>query len=141
MCDSVSGRALVNKFSDVVMHAGASAFAGALCSRAFHLLNPVHGAVFCAIASVVSHIVDPIFHAIFVGQNISRANDSSLVLGSMLSLVTGTAISALCSTQLGYPITFPMGLTLVTYIVLAALVASVALKVLGACLRSSRTQI
>lgn len=135
MCCSVTLRGVINETSDAVLHAGSSAFIGSLCSHAFHLMNPIHGAVFSAISSLVSRIVNPIFNAIFIGKDPNSANDSSIVLGTMLSVISGTAISAALSTHLGYPVTLYAGLTLTAAIFTAAVLAALAVTILGACLR------
>lgn len=128
-------RGVINEVSDVIVHGAASGALGYFLSRSLSLMgDPVSGGVLCAISSLVSRFVYPVFNAIFIGDP-RETNDSSFVLGNVLSIVSGTAISAAIATRLGYPVALYTGMMLTASILTAGLVAALAVTILGACLR------
>lgn len=98
-----SGQRTVNYLSQTLLEMAGSAAIGYYMSHIFKLVNPVHGAVFCAVSVPVSRIVDHVMDNIF---NRAGASTESKIVGKVISYAISTAISAGVATLIGFPITF-----------------------------------
>jgi hypothetical protein len=97
----------VNYLSQMALEACSSGLVGYFMARVFTHINPIHGAVFCAISVPVSRVVDLAMEKIF---NRNGASDESKVIGKVLSFAISTAISAGVATAIGFPLTFQASL-------------------------------
>lgn len=113
----------MNSVADSAVTMSIAASVGYCCARVFTSVNPVHGAVFCAVSSLVTKFVNPIFEKFFAGKG---ANEASKMLGVGLSIVSGIAASAAVSTAFGFPITFYAGFVLTCTVVSIIAIATFA---------------
>lgn len=118
----------INNAADTTVHMSIAGVAGYLCARLFTRANPIHGAIFSAIAALVFKVANPIFAKFFAGDG---ANDSSKFVGIVLSVTCGVLASAALSTAFGFPITFTTGLVLACSVVALATIAQMALSYAG----------
>lgn len=118
----------VNNAADTAVHMSIAGTAGYLCARTFFSMNPVHGAVFSALTSLVFKVVKPIFASLFAGEG---SNDSSKFIGIILSVSTGVLASAIISTTIGFPISFSAGLVLSCTVVALTTLAQMVLNHAG----------
>ena len=113
----------INVASQYVVNAGVSGVLGYGAAALFTTINPIHGAVFCGISSLVSRVVTPFFDKIF---NKPESNSESRFVGSVLKIVVGVGAAAAITTLAGFPITWMSGL-----IMTAAVTATTVLTLLA----------
>lgn len=118
----ISLRSVINTASEVTVSAALSGAVGYLGARLFTASNPIHGAVFCAVASLVSRVVSPVFDSIFSGEG---ANSASKLIGNVIGFATVISISSFTTTALGFTLPYMAAFHLVT--VMAASLAAIAL--------------
>lgn len=116
----------INTTSETALQMSAGAVVGYLCARAFTVINPVHGAVFCAATTIVSKLITPVFEGVFSRPG---ANEASKLLGGIFSTGAGIAASAALSTAAGFQITFASGLVLLCSILAVKILAVLGLAV------------
>lgn len=120
---TISFQGAINRASEILVEASVMGAAGYLGSYMFNVVDPVHGAVFCAISSVVSKITDLVFGRIFNGEG---ANNASKFVGKVLSTATSVGAAAYLATYAGFSISLGAGVVLT-----ASMVALLGLTVLG----------
>jgi hypothetical protein len=118
----------VNSTSETVVDMSIAAAVGSLCARVFTRMSPIHGAVFSAVAALVFKVVTPLFAKVFAGEG---SNDSSKIVGIVLSIATGVLASAALTTGIGYPISFAAGLVLTCSVVAVSALLQVGLAYAG----------
>jgi hypothetical protein len=99
---------------DSVLQIAAAAGIGYCCARAFFIVNPIHGAVFCVVSSLVSKVTVSFFDQAFAHANTNRA---SRLLTCIVGTAAGIAVSTVITTKVGFPISFHEGLVLTCSIV------------------------
>lgn len=97
----------VNFLSKMAIEAACSAGVGYLMARAFSIMNPVHGAVFCAVSIPVSYAVHMVTKQIFER---SGSNQDSRFVGKVVSFVLSAAITGVVATAIGVSVTLPVSL-------------------------------
>lgn len=114
----------INTASDTIVQMSFAGALGYLCARVFGIINPVHGAAFCAVSAVVTKVVNPVFDKYF---NNSESNHSSKLIGILLSTVVGTAVSASLATLAGFSISFNTAVVLLCSTIAVGLIATLGL--------------
>lgn len=97
----------LNFLSKMAIEAACSAGVGYCMARAFSIMNPVHGAVFCAVSIPVSYLVHTVTRQIFERAG---SNQDSRFVGKVVSFVLSAAISGAVATAIGVPITLSVSL-------------------------------
>lgn len=103
-------RSIINFSSDVALKSLVSGSVGYLAARAFSSIDPIHGAVFCSVSSLVARVVTPLFERAFSGYG---ANQSSRMLGGLLGIATVIGISSLITTGIGFTMPYTSAMYLV----------------------------
>jgi hypothetical protein len=116
-------RSFINTASDYFISACTSGAVGYLGARMFTSINPVHGAVFCALASLVSRIVSPVFKDIFNGKG---SNMASRAFGEVAKAITSITVSSAICTAAGLALPYASAIHIV-----AVMAASLAFLALG----------
>jgi len=97
----------MNFVSKIAIEAVCSAGVGYCMARAFSIMNPVHGAVFCAVSLPVAYLVHMATKQIFERAG---SNQDSRFVGKVVSFVLSAAISGVVATALGVTISLPVSL-------------------------------
>lgn len=97
----------VNYLSIIAIESACSAGVGYFMARAFSIMNPVHGAIFCAVSIPVSHLVHIVAREIFERPG---SNTESVLVGRIVSFVLSAVISGAIATAIGVSISVPVSL-------------------------------
>lgn len=112
-------RQIMNTASDFAVTSAFTAAVGYMAARIFTSLNPLHGALYCGVASLVSRAVSPVMDKLFSGE---RANAASKFLGEILSIGSVVVISSLISVAAGFTVPYMTGMYLLAIMVATSVV-------------------
>jgi hypothetical protein len=99
-----------NNVSHLALSMTCGTLVGVFCTRTFLHINPLYGGILCATIIVVKNLfMDRLFNSLF--HKISSSPEKRLIQG-LGSLAASTAVAALFSTVIGFPISFGGGMIL-----------------------------
>jgi hypothetical protein len=104
----------MNKLSQVSVYVAGHACIGYVAARVFTKVNPLQGAALCAISSVVSALMKPLFDKLFAGYG---SNHACRQVGAWLNMGISIVATAAIASVSGCPITMASAAMLACYAV------------------------
>lgn len=100
---------VMNQLSSAAVESASAGFVGFLYGHCAGLIDPLHGGVFCAVATLAAKVFKCVFDYLFTGI---ASSDATECVGNVVSYAAAILATSLTAQRMGVFIPFPVGVHL-----------------------------